>query len=98
MIHLFHILSILNLLDGFITFLGLKLSFITELNPIMYKIYEINPSLFLFTKIMFSVALYLFIIFKKVPKTSLVGIITIAALVPYTIVFGLHCLWIKELF
>lgn len=91
---LFQSLSILNLLDGFVTFIGLKLLLITELNPMMDKLYEIHPVLFMTVKIILSVLLYLFIFIKQIPKSSIVTSIASIALLLYTIVFGLHCYWV----
>ncbi|MFP7297178.1 DUF5658 family protein [Neobacillus niacini] len=93
-VFLFHYLSLLNIFDAFITFFGLENSLIEEMNPLMRRIYEADPALFLMTKLAFSLCLYLFIIFKKVPATSLTKGLTVFASSFYTIIFFLHCYWL----
>lgn len=44
-------LIILNMIDGLITYIGLKSEFYIEMNPILSNIYNYNPSLFLLVKI-----------------------------------------------
>ncbi|WP_353961112.1 DUF5658 family protein [Neobacillus sp. CF12] len=94
---LFHYLSLLNIFDAFITYFGLENSFIQEMNPLMSKIYEASPVLFLITKLAFSLCLYLFILFKKVPSSSLTKGLTVFATSFYTVIFFLHCWWIVVL-
>ena len=43
MVFLFHYLSILNMVDAFTTYFGLKHSYIKELNPLMEGVYNTNP-------------------------------------------------------
>ena len=97
MILLFHYLSLLNIFDAFITYFGLENSFIQEMNPLMSRIYETHPLLFIFTKLAFSLCIYLFIVFKKVPTSSLIRGLTVFATSFYTIVFFLHCYWLVVL-
>ncbi|MDM5226948.1 DUF5658 family protein [Cytobacillus sp. NJ13] len=47
-------LAFINLLDGLLTFFGIRLSLIEEVNPIMDFLYAIEPLLFLFVKAVFS--------------------------------------------
>ncbi len=94
---LFHYLSLLNIFDGVITFVGLENSLISELNPIMDKLYDMNPMLFLSAKLSLSLFLYLFIIFKKVPTSKPSVALTYFAAGTYTLLFGLHSYWIMEL-
>ncbi|MGV3265050.1 DUF5658 family protein [Cytobacillus pseudoceanisediminis] len=47
-------LALLNLLDGFITALGLHFNVIEESNPLMRDLYDLHPFIFLFLKITFS--------------------------------------------
>ncbi|WP_396954232.1 DUF5658 family protein [Neobacillus niacini] len=91
---LFHYLSLLNIFDAFITYFGLENSFIQEMNPLMSRIYGTDPLLFIFTKLAFSLCIYLFIVFKKVPTSSLIRGLTVFATSFYTIVFFLHCYWL----
>nr|WP_263324722.1 DUF5658 family protein [Neobacillus sp. Marseille-Q6967] len=97
MVLLFYYLSLLNILDAFITFFGLKNSYIQEINPLMNHLYEEDPLLFISTKLAFSVFLYLFILLKKVPTSSLTKRLTLFASSFYTIIFFLHCYWLIEL-
>lgn len=94
MVRLFHYLSLLNILDAFITYYGLEKQLITELNPLMDRMYEVNPALFIFMKLLLSFCLYLFILFKRVPTSKLIKGFTFSATFFYTIVFGLHCWWL----
>jgi hypothetical protein len=94
MVLVFHYLSLLNLLDAFITFYGLEMEFITELNPVMDRLYQVNPILFINGKTSLSIFLYMFIFFKRVPTSKLIiGITSVASLL-YTIVFSLHIWWL----
>jgi hypothetical protein len=97
MVLLFHYLSLLNIFDGIITYFGLEKSFIQEMNPLMSRIYEADPALFLITKMGFSLCLYLFILFKKVPTSSLTKGLTVFASGFYTLIFFLHCYWLVVL-
>jgi len=94
MVVLFHYLSLLNLFDAFITYFGLVNEYIEEANPIMGHLYETNPAFFLLTKIGFSVCLYLFILFKKVPSSTLIKGLTVFASSSYTVIFFLHFYWL----
>ncbi|MGJ7920047.1 DUF5658 family protein [Neobacillus sp. LXY-4] len=98
MVRLFYYLSILNVFDAIITFIGLELSLIQEMNPIMNHIYQTNPVLFLLIKFTLSFCLYLFIILKKVPKSTSSRILTYFASGFYTIIFFVHCFWISTVF
>ncbi|SEM94385.1 hypothetical protein SAMN05192533_10786 [Mesobacillus persicus] len=94
MVRVFHYLSLLNLIDAFVTYYGLEKALITEMNPIMDKIYHLHPALFVLTKVSLSLFLYLFIVFKRVPASRLIKGIAFTASFLYTIVFGLHCWWL----
>jgi Domain of unknown function (DUF5658) len=94
MVPLFHYLSLLNLLDAFITFYGLEREFIIELNPIMNRLYQFSPVLFILVKLSFSIFLYLFILYKRVPTSKVIqGVVSVASFL-YTIVFALHIWWL----
>ncbi|SDN95461.1 DUF5658 family protein [Bacillus sp. OK048] len=97
MVLLFHYLSLLNVFDAVITYYGLENSYIQEMNPLMSRIYEADPSLFILTKLAFSLCIYLFILFKKVPTSSLIRGLTVFASSFYTVIFFLHCYWIVVL-
>ncbi|WP_041967095.1 DUF5658 family protein [Mesobacillus selenatarsenatis] len=94
---LFYYLAILNLLDGAVTWFGLKYALISELNPLMHAIYEINPLVFISTKAALSIFLLLFILLKKVPRSFLIKGLTVFASVSYTAVFCLHSFWLIQL-
>jgi hypothetical protein len=95
--HLFYYLTILNLLDGAVTWFGLKYALISELNPLMHAIYEINPLLFILTKAALSIFLLLFIFLQKVPRSLLIKGLTVFASVSYTLVFCLHAFWLVQI-
>ncbi|WP_420489506.1 DUF5658 family protein [Neobacillus niacini] len=97
MVLLFHYLSLLNIFDAIITYFGLENSYILEMNPLMSSAYAADPSLFIFIKLMFSLSIYLFILFKKVPTSSLIRGLTVFASSFYTIIFFLHCYWLVML-
>lgn len=96
MVYLFHYISLLNLLDGVITYFGLEYSIIGELNPIMDHLYQLHPFLFISSKIALSFFLYLFIIFKQVPKGKTAKAVTYFASGLYTVIFFLHSFWVVE--
>lgn len=97
MIYLFYYLTILNLFDTILTWFGIKNAFIFELNPLMHAIYEINPLLFIIIKSTLSIFLVLFVILKKVPRSTLVKSLTVFASLAYTAVFCLHAFWLLQL-
>lgn len=94
MVFLFHYLSILNMVDAFTTYFGLKHSYIKELNPLMEGVYNTNPIFFLLTKLSFSVFLYLFVVYKRVPRSSLIKGLILLASAFYSIALILHLSWI----
>lgn len=96
MVYLFHYLSLLNLIDGVITFLGLEFSVIGEMNPIMDQLYQLHPLLFITAKITLSLFLYLFIFFKQVPNSQAAKGVTYLASGLYTVIFFLHSFWVLE--
>ena len=52
-------LLILNMFDGIITYIGLKLEFYMEMNVMLSNIYNYNPSLFLLVKVIIpTIVLY----------------------------------------
>jgi hypothetical protein len=91
---LFQYLSILNVVDAFSTYFGLKHSYITELNPFMGGVYHANPLFFLLIKLSFSVVLLWFVVYKKVPGSSLVKGLVLLASSMYTITLFMHLVWV----
>ncbi|WP_102261373.1 DUF5658 family protein [Mesobacillus jeotgali] len=98
MTRLFVYLAILNLLDASVTWFGLKHAFISELNPLMQVVYQVNPTLFVLTKAALSVFLLLFIVLKKVPRSSLLKGVIIFASVSYTAIVFMHGFWLVHIF
>ncbi|MBM4764485.1 DUF5658 family protein [Bacillus sp. B15-48] len=94
MTRLFYYLSLLNIVDAFVTYYGLEKGYITEMNPLMNNVYEANSVLFVLIKLSLSLLLFLFIFFKAVPSTQIVKAIAVFASLLYTIVFMLHCVWL----
>jgi hypothetical protein len=90
-------LATLNLVDTQLTWFGLKYAFISELNPFMLTFYDINPLIFVFTKVSLSILLLLFIVFDKVPRSTLVKGLTVFASLAYTAVLCLHAFWLIQL-
>lgn len=90
------VFSILNLLDGILTLIGLNHNVIEEYNPVMKILYDFHPLLFLTVKLILSAFLILLSYF--IPEKSFVKIITICATVIYLIVCLLHLVWIFILF
>ncbi|MGD7046036.1 DUF5658 family protein [Jeotgalibacillus proteolyticus] len=87
-------LSILNLLDGVITHIGLSYSFIEEANPFMRMVYDMHPFLFLTIKLVLSLALILFISYDRILQKPWFKIGISAAALLYTGVFFLHMSWV----
>jgi hypothetical protein len=98
LILLFYYLTILNLFDAAVTWFGLKHAFISELNPLMHAVYQVDPLLFVLTKAALSVFLLLFIVLKKVPRSSLIKGVTLFASVSYTVVVFMHAFWLVHIF
>ncbi|MBT2644586.1 hypothetical protein J7I80_20430 [Bacillus sp. ISL-41] len=97
MTFLFYYLTALNLLDAFITWFGIRNAFIAEFNPIMKAIYETHPMLFVLTKSALSILLILFVLFKIVPRSSLVKFLLLFASVSYSVVVILHGFWLVQI-
>lgn len=95
---LFVAILILNVLDTIATFIGLHFQLITEANPFMAFLYETEPTLFILVKLLLSLCLLLFILTKKVPKSNIVKVIALIALLSYSAVSMLHLNWITALF
>ncbi|WP_222125053.1 DUF5658 family protein [Cytobacillus oceanisediminis] len=96
MVYLLFYLTTLNLCDTLLTWFGLKYAFISELNPLMLTFNEISPLIFIITKVSLSILLLLFILFEKVPRSTLVKGLTVFASLAYTVVFCLHAFWLIQ--
>lgn len=85
-------LALLNLLDGFITALGLHFNVIEESNPLMRDLYDLHPFIFLFLKITFSGLLIILSIF--ISAESRIKLLAAGTSIVYSIVCLLHSVWI----
>ncbi len=94
---IFSYLAIINIADGAVTYWGLQFSIIEESNPIMSGLYVINPLLFLGYKLFLSCVLYGLVLTKKLPTNRLIKALSITASIIYTIVIGLHGVWVLPL-
>jgi hypothetical protein len=94
----FHYLSLLNIVDGVLTYIGLSQSLIQEANPIMNILYTIDPFLFLGVKLSFSFILYTFIFYDKIPTKQWFKSLTSIAVFVYTCIFFLHGIWLYHSF
>lgn len=92
--YLCHYLAFINIVDGFATYIGISGQFIQEANPIMRSIYELGPIYFLLIKLSLSIVLYLLLYFNKVPDYKLLKQVTAIGSLFYTVVIGLHTVWI----
>lgn len=96
--YLFIFLAVLNLLDAFITHIGILGGHITEANPLMYTVYEIHPLLFLFIKAMLSLCLISLYFIVRIPVNKLIRSLSCVATALYAYVFFLHGYWITQIF
>ncbi|KOP71065.1 DUF5658 family protein [Cytobacillus solani] len=94
---IFSYLAIVNIADGVFTYLGLHFSMIEESNPMMNGLYDISPLFFLGYKLLLSGVLFGLILMKKLPPTRLIKVLSITASAVYTIVIGLHGVWMFPL-
>ncbi|WP_407936245.1 DUF5658 family protein [Litchfieldia alkalitelluris] len=92
-----HYLALLNLLDGFFTYYGLRNKYITEANPFMNFLYEVNPLMFLFVKVLLSALLYLILYHISSIKSAWIKGLSLFASVCYTFIFLLHSFWILQI-
>lgn len=88
-------LALLNLLDGFITALGLHFNVIEESNPLMRDLYDLHPFIFLFLKITLSGLLIILSIF--ISAEMRIKLLAAGASIVYSIVCLLHSVWIFSL-
>lgn len=92
---LLYALSVLNLLDGVLTWLGYINDIVLELNPLMNHLLEINPWYFLTFKAAFSAILYtLGVISVKYTLSNWVFWAFRIILAVYILLIILHLHWI----
>ena len=91
--------SILNLLDAFLTMYGLHFDYITEANPLMNHLYFNWPWLFLLLKCGLSLFLILLSYNLNPTKRSSNVILTVSviAAVSYSFVCLVHGYWLLEI-
>lgn len=88
------LLLVLNLFDAIATFIGLNLNMIEEANPMMAGLYQKDPFLFLGVKAFFSFFLLILLHYVKYIRSLLVKYISVAAVLGYGAVAGVHLFWI----
>lgn len=66
------ILIFLNLFDGILTYIGLRLGFYTELNKMLNAIYSYNHILFVFVKIIIPTIVLMFLLNKLSKNISVI--------------------------
>jgi len=89
-------LAILNLVDGILTFIGLKLNVIGEANVGMKMIYEASPIYFLVVKFILSALLSALCYYEKIPNRKGIKMISFVGGFLYTCVMFLHVYWVVE--
>lgn len=86
------VISILNALDGILTYIGLIFHLIKETNPLLNII---EPIYLLGIKLLLSLLTILFVIYKTTfTMKKLWNILTIVVLVAYSLTMCLHAAWI----
>ncbi|GLB59933.1 DUF5658 family protein [Cytobacillus sp. NCCP-133] len=93
---LLYYLALLNLLDGFLTAIGLHFNIIEESNPLMRNLYDLHPFLFLSLKFILSGLLIILSIF--ISAESKVKLFAAGVSIIYSMVCMLHSVWIISLF
>ncbi|MBZ5749688.1 DUF5658 family protein [Metabacillus rhizolycopersici] len=87
-------LVFINIIDGILSYIGLKLDLIEEVNMIMNWLYDQNPIYFLMIKMLLSLLLYLLVIFRKIPANSWIYMLLVFGAVVYTIILFFHGVWL----
>lgn len=90
------LLLVLNLFDAIATFIGLKGNMIEEANPMMAALYKRDPFLFLGVKASFSFLLLILLHYVKEIRSMMVKYISVAAVLGYGAVVGIHLFWIFQ--
>jgi hypothetical protein len=88
------LLLVFNLFDAIATFIGLKVNLIEEANPMMAALYKKDPFLFLGVKASFSFFLLFLLHYVNDIRSMLVKYISVAAVLGYGAVVGVHLFWI----
>ncbi|WP_226619397.1 DUF5658 family protein [Cytobacillus firmus] len=89
---LLHYLAFINLLDTFLTTIGLLFKAIEESNPLMSYLYEHSPFIFFSLKIMLSGLLI--ILSELVKPESKIMFLAAGAATLYTVVCLIHVYWV----
>nr|WP_285842979.1 DUF5658 family protein [Metabacillus litoralis] len=84
----------LNLVDGLLTYIGLKLNLIEEANALMRILYEAEPIYFLIVKSLLSIMLCTLCYYQKIPNHKVMKSISIVGVTLYTFVMFIHVYWI----
>lgn len=92
------LLLILNLFDAIATFIGLKVNMIEEANPMMAALYKKDPFLFIAVKASLSFFLLFLLHYVKEIRSMIVKYISVAAVIGYGAVAGVHMFWIFSYF
>ncbi|WP_078432608.1 DUF5658 family protein [Metabacillus halosaccharovorans] len=90
-------LAFLNLIDGILTYIGLKLNLIEEANVLMRIIYEAEPVYFLIVKTLLSILLFALCILQKIPNNFRMKTISYIGASLYTFVLFIHFYWIVDI-
>ncbi|WP_035426521.1 DUF5658 family protein [Sediminibacillus sp. JSM 1682029] len=90
-------LSLLNVLDGVITFLGIKHGYISEANPLMNELYQSGPLFFLLVKMLLSAMLIGFCVIEKLPQSLTARLLGCTAAVMYSVICLMHGFWLWQL-
>ncbi|QTM98310.1 hypothetical protein ERJ70_02655 [Sediminibacillus dalangtanensis] len=90
-------LALLNLLDGVITFLGIKYEYISEANPLMNSLYQSGPFLFLLIKLLLSAMLIGFCVIHKLPRSLVARLLACTAAFLYSVICLMHGFWLWQL-
>jgi hypothetical protein len=91
------VVSILNIVDAFSTYFGLKWSVIEEGNPFMANLWSTSPFLFLSIKLLLSgLVFYLFVHRQVRPPGVLYRLSPILTLLIYGYITILHSYWLMS--
>ncbi|WP_404810091.1 DUF5658 family protein [Metabacillus halosaccharovorans] len=87
-------LAILNVVDGTITYIGLKLNIIDEGNIVMSLLDEYNSAYFLLLKFSLSAFLVWILCYTNINPSNILGFFSLVGATLYTIVMFMHLYWI----
>ncbi|MFD2445748.1 DUF5658 family protein [Bacillus sp. CGMCC 1.16607] len=91
---MFIYLAFINIVDGLVTYIGLKLGNIEEANPLMSFLFDFDPILFISVKLGLSILLIMFIYLIKAPKSRVIHSLLVFSSMIYTFVCFKHLYWI----